>query len=63
MMKALVLLAPLPGLVSQPEIIRHTQSERDNGAADHHEPSDALFFAQLLGLFGGALGVLGGGLW
>ncbi len=61
-MKALVLLAPLPGLASQPEVIRHAQAERDNGNAYHHEPSSALFFPKLLGFFGGTLGQLGGGL-
>lgn len=63
MIKALVLFAPLPCLVSQPEIIRHAQSERDNGEANQQEPTVALFFAKLLGLLGGAFRLLGGGLW
>ena len=63
MVKALVLLATLLRLVSQPEIIRHTQAERNDGPTDHQEPTIALLFAMLFGFLGGALCMFGGGLW
>ena len=63
MMQEVVLLVTLPGVVSQPEVIREAQAEGNNGDSNHQEPASERFLAKFLGLLGSALGQLGGGLW